>query len=223
MENNTVPGPDDNALIAVSGELLARTRALTVCRSQSDYQIVGAAIAEGTAHEKRIEGLFEPIISERYAAWKATIARKNAIIGAWPDERRRLSGMAGTWAAEEAARREAERRAAEEAERKREEDRRLSIAADLEKHGEQAAGEAILDAPIDVCLPPPPPVARPDSAVSFREVWHFRVTNPSIVPDEYKAIDEKKIGGVVRAMKSATRIPGVEVYSEKTTAVRGAR
>lgn len=223
MENNPVQEPDDRALMVVSGELMAKCRALDVCRSQSEYQIIGAAISEGTANEKRVTEIFEPMISERHAAWKAAIARRNAITGAWPDEKRRLGNIAGNWAAEEAARREAARRAEEEAERKREEDKRIAIAEELANSGDNATAEAVLDAPVEVTLPPAPKVDRPSEEVSFREIWRYTVTDPASIPRDYMIPDDKKIGAIVRAMKGATKIPGVKVYAEKTTSVRSQR
>jgi DNA polymerase III alpha subunit (gram-positive type) len=48
--------------------------------------------------------------------------------------------------------------------------------------------------------------------VSTRETWNFEITDRKLVPDEYKSVDERKIGAVVRAMKEATNIPGVRVF-----------
>jgi hypothetical protein len=48
----------------------------------------------------------------------------------------------------------------------------------------------------------------------MRENWKFRVTNEKLIPREYLKADEIKIGGVVRALKGSTNIPGVEVYNE---------
>ena len=65
------------------------------------------------------------------------------------------------------------------------------------------------------------PIAPPKTeGVSYREVWTFEVSDPSLVPREYLTVDTQKIGGVVRAMKNLTNIPGVTVRSEKTTVLR---
>jgi hypothetical protein len=60
-----------------------------------------------------------------------------------------------------------------------------------------------------------------------RENWLFRVKNPDLIPREYLVPDDPfdpksypRIGRVVRAMKSATNIPGIEVYAESTLVQR---
>jgi hypothetical protein len=64
----------------------------------------------------------------------------------------------------------------------------------------------------------PPKVA----GVATREVWKFRVTDPALVPDQYKVIDESRIRKVVQALKADANIPGVEVYSERQLAAGAA-
>lgn len=54
--------------------------------------------------------------------------------------------------------------------------------------------------------------------VSLREVPKFEITDPMKVPREYLTVDEKKIGGVVRALKMDANIPGVRVWMEKQVA-----
>jgi hypothetical protein len=50
---------------------------------------------------------------------------------------------------------------------------------------------------------------------TYRTVWKFKITNASKVPDQYKIVDEVKVGQVVRALKKQTNIPGIEVYEER--------
>jgi len=52
-----------------------------------------------------------------------------------------------------------------------------------------------------------------------RQVWTFRIVDPSLIPDEYKVIDEKKIAAVVKA--GVRHIPGVEIYSTSSLVVTG--
>lgn len=59
------------------------------------------------------------------------------------------------------------------------------------------------------------------SGISKRSIWHFRVTDAGAIPDEYWTLDEKRIGGVVRALKADTKIPGIEVYEETIAVIRG--
>ena len=95
------------------------------------------------------------------------------------------------------------------AEAKAEEDARL-----LEATGDTEAAEAVRTEPVVAPVVVIAPVAKPNG-IATQSIWRYRVTNANAIPREYLAIDEKKIGAVVRAMKAATNIPGVEVYEEK--------
>lgn len=50
-------------------------------------------------------------------------------------------------------------------------------------------------------------------------VWKYRIKDPSKLPREFTMPDEKKIAGVVRALKGDTKIDGVEVWNEPDVAV----
>jgi hypothetical protein len=56
------------------------------------------------------------------------------------------------------------------------------------------------------------------AGISSRQVWKHRVTQPSLVPDEYKLIDDAKLGAYGRAMKQDAKVPGVEFYPEDVMA-----
>lgn len=54
--------------------------------------------------------------------------------------------------------------------------------------------------------------------ISVPKVWIFEITDAALVPREYLVVDEKKIRGVVQALKGATSIPGVRVFEQKRIA-----
>ncbi|KJU83916.1 hypothetical protein MBAV_003883 [Candidatus Magnetobacterium bavaricum] len=97
----------------------------------------------------------------------------------------------------------------------------LQEAVALEKAGNVDAAMAILDAPGHTPAPLVVSNIPKVTGVSEREVWKFEVVDASKVPEQYKTVDEKKIGAIVRALKGITDIPGVRVWSEKQVAVRG--
>jgi hypothetical protein len=68
--------------------------------------------------------------------------------------------------------------------------------------------------PIAVITPPPLKAA----GVTPREVWRYEVVDAQQIPREYLTIDHTKLGGVVRALKSAAAIPGVRIWVERTIA-----
>lgn len=123
---------------------------------------------------------------------------------------------------------EQDRKAAEErrkaAERQqREEERLRRQAEEAREKGKEARAEILEEraavrsmAPAETKTAAAPKV----EGVSTRKVWRFDITDPAAVPEQYKIIDERKIGGVVRALKADANIPGVRVYSEDTMAAR---
>lgn len=58
------------------------------------------------------------------------------------------------------------------------------------------------------------------AGISSRENWKFEVIDLSLVPREYLMIDEKKVSGVVKAMKAETKIAGIRAYPEAVLATR---
>jgi hypothetical protein len=52
------------------------------------------------------------------------------------------------------------------------------------------------------------------AGISMRENWKFRIVNEKLIPREYLKVDDVKIGAIVRALKGATNIPGIEAYNE---------
>lgn len=73
--------------------------------------------------------------------------------------------------------------------------------------------------------PPPPPPKRSGAvrhtsggSVGSREEWKFEITDPSLVPDIYKTIDEVQMGKDVRGGKR--EIPGVRIYPVNNVSTR---
>ena len=118
----------------------------------------------------------------------------------------------------------AEQRRLEEIALKAEEERLLQEAIVTEAEArasgaskEEAAQEAaaIIEKPVYV-----PPIIIPKevpkvTGMSFRTIWKFRIIDIAKIPREYLEPDMVKIGGVVRALKGQTNIPGIRVYEEK--------
>ncbi len=58
----------------------------------------------------------------------------------------------------------------------------------------------------------PPPAVPKAAGLAFTDAWGFEIIDPAAIPAEYKIIDEKRIGAVVRALKGQTNIPGIRVF-----------
>ena len=118
----------------------------------------------------------------------------------------------------------AEQRRLEEIALKAEEERLLQEAIVTEAEArasgaskEEAAQEAaaIIEKPVYE-----PPIIIPKevtkvTGMSFRTIWKFWIIDVAKIPREYLEPDMVKIGGVVRALKGQTNIPGIRIYEEK--------
>ena len=68
---------------------------------------------------------------------------------------------------------------------------------------------------------PSPPAKTTRSALgttTVKKVWQYEITDPTAVPREYLAVDEKKIAAVVRA--GIRSIAGVRIFETEQLAVR---
>lgn len=101
---------------------------------------------------------------------------------------------------------------AEEAKRVAEEQQRV-----IEEAKAQTEGFAPI--PISIVEEPEKTVRAGAGSATTRQVWTFKIVDPSKVPDEYKVIDEKKIAAVVKA--GVRNIPGVEIYPTSSLVVTG--
>jgi hypothetical protein len=200
-----------------------QTEALTIrqeadavtIKSQQDYLSVATKMQTVKGAMKKAIEFFKPMKQAADAAKKIILDKEKSIIDPLTYAEGVLKKRMVAWDA------------AKEAERRAEEARLQAIAAkdaakQMEKEAKKAdkAGDAELAqaireqpvaAPVVVVQKETPKV----EGVSFIEEWKFRITDPSLVPREYLAVNEQAIRAVVKALKANTRIAGVEVYSEK--------
>jgi hypothetical protein len=172
---------------------------------------------------KEVEDTFGPIKQKAHAAWKETVAQENKFLAPLDQATTLVKGKIGSFLAEQERQRRAEEEKAREIARKEAEDRAIAEAAELARQGESKAAEQVIEQAVSA---PAPVVVIPNAVqkqegIATRKVWKYRIVNTSLIPREYLAVDEQKIGQVVRAMKDMAKIPGVEVYSEDTVSVRG--
>jgi hypothetical protein len=165
-------------------------------------------------------------------------------LGTYDAEQRRLREEAERVAAEaaraERARQEAEAAKIEEAarlEREEEEAKAREIEAagqaelaevlrnkaKEEEAVKRARADALRQAAASIPVAPVVHVEQPAvEGISSRKVWKFLIEDASLLPREFTMPNETAIGGVVRAMKDKTNIPGVIVYAEDVYSARSA-
>ena len=108
-----------------------------------------------------------------------------------------------------------------------EERRRLQAEADAKAEAErkrlaEAAAKAREEKAAEVQAPQVQvtvPVVKV-GGTQMRDCWKYRVVNADLVPREFLAIDEKKLGQHARANRDTVPVAGVEFYNEPTMAVR---
>lgn len=213
----------------VKSEALAwpdRARATTVTDGVT-YTLAAELLRGIKALRQKIAETFDPHVKRAFEAHRALCKEKQDAEAPLTEAEGILKRALVAYDTEQdRIRRQEEQRLREEA-RRQEEQRRLDEAAALELQAaetddallRQEAEElfaAPVEAPTVVVAKSTPKVA----GISYREIWKYRVVDARKVPDEYKKVDDIKIGGVVRALKGGTKIPGIEVYAEKIAAAR---
>jgi hypothetical protein len=183
-------------------------------QAEDDLKEAAEWLRKNKETQKIVKDHFEPERKKTHEAYKAVtdkIKRFTDILT--KSERVVKKKMADYQMEQERARREAERRAEEE--RRKAEEERAAARARAEEAGE----------PEPENLPKVPEVLEKEpeekiDGVSFVENWTFEIEDISKVPLEYLILDEKKVRGVVKAMKADTRIPGIRAYAEKVVRAR---
>lgn len=175
---------------------------------------------------KQAEEFFKPMKQKAKAAHAEICTKENSVLEPLEGAKRYLSGQIGAFDRRMEEERRAEEARLQEEERQRalqeasalSQERAIEDAIQLESDGDPAAAEAVLANPAPVPL-------RMHSVIVQKQVpktegvsgalnWKFRIVDESLIPRKYLIVDEKTIGGVVRAEKGKTEIPGIEVYPE---------
>lgn len=194
-----------------------------VVATDADYESAGGLVLEAKASLKRLEekrtGITDPL-NQAMRRINDLFRRPREILDGVV---RTLDGKLSAYRAEqERLRREEEarlRRLADEENKKR-----LAAAEKqaekLEAKGLTDAAEAVRDTAQASVIPPPvlAPAEPPKvQGLGSRKIWKFRIVKAELIPREYLVPDDTKIGGVVRALKDKTNIPGVEVFFEEAS------
>ncbi|MFA5324417.1 MAG: hypothetical protein WC373_17200 [Smithella sp.] len=191
-------------------------------KTMADYTRASDIIMSIKAIRKKITDTFKPIKQKMDAAKQEVLDQEKAADKPLKEAEAWLSPQIIEWNREQERIRKAEEDRLRKIAEDEEKERKLQEAVAAEQSGNKEEAEAIINEPVYI-----PPVVVPKAVpkvegMSIRENWKFRITNEKLIPREYLKADEVKIGQVVRAMKSAANIPGVEVYNEGTVSGRRA-
>jgi hypothetical protein len=196
-------------------------KALTDYKTAQDRIAAEAARIERQRAEKEAKRLREEAEeADRKAAEKererlAELQRK-------ADERQavedaRLAEERATAKTEDDKRRAEEQEVAAQARRDREQEELHQARLDSEKEQrERTARAATLEERAETATTAPTIAAPKVKGISTRKIWKFEIVDAGKIPREYLVPNEVAIAGVVRALKNATNIPGIRVYSKDT-------
>lgn len=186
-----------------------------VINTDEQYVIAGNMLKYLKDLTKEIKSTFRPHIEKAHATWKGLLQEEKKHLEPVGKAEKIIKQKMGQYVEEQERRRkEEERRRQEELQRQMEE-QRLREAEALEAEGLKEEAEALLEEDI----PAPPVISQPATpkipGLALREEWKFKIVDEKKIPREYLKPDEVKIRKVVKALKGETRIPGIQVYSEK--------
>lgn len=200
------------------GDVIAQANTLTIV-DRPTWDAANELLRTIKRFAKQVEDTFGPSAKAAHEAHKAILAARDKHLKQFTAAEQTVKGKILAWQRVEAMRIEEERRAAEQKARDEAEARQTAEAEALIEQGRNQEALATLQAPVVVptIVAPMQPKAE---GVSVVKRWTFRVVNESMIPREYLIVDEGKIRGVVRALGSEARIPGVEVFQAEELRAR---
>lgn len=214
--------PDTEAIAqakASAHALLEQAKGLVV-ENATDCEIGGKIIARCASAGRTLEGLLRPNIKRLHAAKTAALDELKTMTVPLAEARAIADRKTSDWRQRQRQIEVAEAAALQEKLTKDAEDRQLDHAEHLENLGKLDERDALLKRPVTV-----PTVVRQTEIPKIPGqhpvvTWRARVTDASLVDDKYKVIDMGLLNDLARSLKDKAVCPGVEFYSNETTAQR---
>ena len=203
--------PDE--LKAESMTILGQAKAITITNHQ-EAMAAGDFLKAVKELKKRIEEKLAPLVKAAYDSWKKQVAYRGEHDDPLNQAEAAVKAKMNVYLAEQERQRRVEEQRQQLEAQKAAEAQAEQDALLMEATGDAEAAEVVRAEPVVAPVVVLAPVEKP-AGIATQSVWKYRVTDANAIPREYLAIDEKKIGAVVRAMKAATNIPGVQVYEDK--------
>lgn len=224
MNNVALQLVETDEVAARSLTIVEQAKAVKVINSDT-YTQAGFIWKSIKAMMAEVDEAFDKNIKRWHEGHKDALADKAKYYAPLDQASRSVKKLMSDYDAEQERIRKAEEVRLAEIARKAAEEQALldAIAAEEEakRNGatkEEAAqvSQAIIEEPVYVApVVVPKSVPKMTGGPVYRTIWKFRIKNAAIIPREYLVPDEVRIGGVVRSMKSACNIPGIEAYEER--------
>jgi len=214
----TTPVEEKALSIVDQAKAVRVTDAQTYTAAGSLWKSIGEMI-------KEVKDTFDPICDAAHKAHKAAVEKRAKYLDPLTAAQKSVKGLMSAWDAEQERIRREEQARIEAELRKQEEERRLQEAIEAEAAmkaqgatKEEVAEEtaAILETPVTVApVVIPKSVPKMQGGPVYRTIWKARIINERLIPREYLVPDMVKINGLVRSLKGAANIPGVQAYEER--------
>jgi hypothetical protein len=207
---------DDAAITAQLTRTVEAVRLLKVT-DHASYAQAGEDLLALKQLEQGVHEHYDEDCATANKLHKSLTGKRTAALNIISLARQYITAQRTTYSDEQERLRLEAERAATAAAQAADEARALEDAALLEVQGHADLAASVIDAAL--ATPAAPIVIPADlpktEGVSPTTTWAWELLNQRLVPEEYKTIDEKKVGAVVRALKGETRIPGIRVYPVK--------
>lgn len=219
--NELIARPDVRELTEETNTIVSHALAFKISTNVS-YQLAGEELQRIKGAYKRLEDMRLTITKPMDDAKKAVMEFFNGPKEKLTEAETQIKAAMKAYAVELARKEEEERKIAEQAAAD-ERDRIALAAAKAAEEGRRDEAEAIAATVSTVVAVPVVSRQTPKvSGITTTKVWKFEITDASLVPREYCIVDEKKVRGVVTALKEAAVIPGVRIYQEEQISSRAA-
>lgn len=178
-------------------------------KTQENYEKAVGVLKAAKGMIKVFDGIFDPLIKQANEHVKSIREEKKKHTDRLEQAEKVLRGKVTAYIAEQERQRRLEQAKRDEEQRRIDKEAAEANEFLADVGATQAVAERVA------------PVQEVEKAgMAFREVWKFEIIQAGLIPREYLAVDEVKIGQMVRAMKDTLTIPGVRIYSEKSAIVR---
>lgn len=221
MSTDLLARPDVRELTEETNAIVTQAQSLKIVTNVS-YQLAGEELQRIKGALKRLDDVRKAITQPMDAAKKVVMEFFRAPTEKLELAERQIKKEMQSYTIELARKEEEARQAAEQA--ANDERERIALAAaKAAEEGRHDDADAIAAQVVNVVAAPVVIRQAPKVAgISTTKVWKFEVTDAALVPREYCIVDEKKVRGVVTALKENAVIPGVRIWSEDQISSRAA-
>jgi hypothetical protein len=218
QSKDTIPQKPETALIkpdelkAESMTILGQAKAIQITNHEQ-AMAAGDFLKGIKALKKRIEEKLGPVVKASYDAWKKACAYRKEHDDPLDQAEAAVKYKMNTYLAEQERQRRLEEQRQQLEAQKAAEAQAEQDALLMDATGDTEAAEVVRAEPVVAPVVVLAPVEKP-KGIATTTNWVFEIEDKSKIPLEYMMPNIVAIGGVVRSLKGACKIPGIKVYEK---------